>query len=36
MSALEAAEALLPKLTRAENAQLLRRAANDLSDAFPP
>jgi uncharacterized protein (DUF433 family) len=35
MSALEAAEELLAKLTRAEKAQLLRWAATDLSDAFP-
>ena len=35
MSALEAAEEILAKLTRAEKAQLLRWAASDLSDAFP-
>ena len=35
MSALEAAEEILAKLTRAEKAQLLRLAANDLSEAFP-
>jgi uncharacterized protein (DUF433 family) len=35
MSALEAAEEMLAKLTRAEKAQLLRWAASDLSDAFP-
>ncbi len=35
MSALEAAEEILAKLTRAEKAQLLRWTANDLSDAFP-
>jgi uncharacterized protein (DUF433 family) len=35
MSALEAAEELLAKLTRAEKAQLLRWAATDLSDVFP-
>jgi hypothetical protein len=35
MSALEAAEEILAKLTRAEKAQLLRWAANDLNDAFP-
>jgi uncharacterized protein (DUF433 family) len=35
MSALEAAEEVLSKLTRAEKAQLLRWAASDLSDAFP-
>src|SRR2546422_843964 len=35
MSALEAAEEIFAKLTRAEKAQLLRWAANDLSDAFP-
>jgi uncharacterized protein (DUF433 family) len=35
MSALEAVEAILPQLTRAEKAQLLRWAASDLSDAFP-
>ena len=34
MSALEAAEELLAKLSRAEKAQLLRWTANDLSDAF--
>ena len=35
MSALEAAEEILARLTRAEKAQLLRWAASDLSDAFP-
>jgi len=35
MSALEAAEELLSKLTRAEKAQLLRWTASDLSDSFP-
>lgn len=35
MSALEAAEELLAKLTRAEKAQLLQWAARDLGDAFP-
>jgi uncharacterized protein (DUF433 family) len=35
MSALEAAEKIFAKLTRAEKAQLLRWAANDLSEAFP-
>jgi uncharacterized protein (DUF433 family) len=35
MSALEAAEEILAKLTRAEKAQLLRWAASDLNDAFP-
>src|SRR5437762_3848251 len=35
MNALEAAEELLAKLTRAERAQLLRWAANDLNDTFP-
>jgi uncharacterized protein (DUF433 family) len=35
MSALEAAEELLAKMTRAEKAQLLRWTANDLGDAFP-
>jgi uncharacterized protein (DUF433 family) len=35
MSGLEAAGELLSKLTRAEKAQLLRWAANDLSDVFP-
>ena len=35
MSALEAAEEILAKLTRAEKAQLLRWTAIDLSDAFP-
>ncbi|MCW5554405.1 MAG: DUF433 domain-containing protein [Verrucomicrobiae bacterium] len=35
MSALEAAEEIFAKLTRAEKAQLLRWAASDLSDAFP-
>jgi len=35
VSALEAAEAILAKLTRAEKAQLLRWTANDLGDAFP-
>lgn len=35
MSALEAAEEILSKLTRAEKAQLLRWAASDLADAFP-
>lgn len=35
MSALEAAEELIAKLSRAEKAQLLRWAASDLSDAYP-
>lgn len=35
MSALEAAEEIFAKLTRAEKAQLLRWAASDLSNAFP-
>jgi uncharacterized protein (DUF433 family) len=35
MSALEAAEEILTKLTRAEKAQLLRWAASDLNDSFP-
>ena len=35
MSALEAAEEIFAKLTRAEKAQLLRWAASDLGDAFP-
>ena len=35
MSALEAAEEILAKLTRAEKAQVLRWTASDLSDAFP-
>lgn len=35
MSALEAAEEILAKLSRAEKAQLLRCTASDLSDAFP-
>jgi uncharacterized protein (DUF433 family) len=35
MSALEAAEEILAKLSRAEKAQLLRWTASDLSDAFP-
>ncbi|HVM48633.1 MAG TPA: DUF433 domain-containing protein [Candidatus Acidoferrum sp.] len=35
MSALEAAEQLLAKLTRAEKAQVLQWAARDLGDAFP-
>jgi len=35
MSALEAAEQLLAKLSRAEKVQLLQRAARDLGDAFP-
>ena len=35
MSALQQAEEILAKLTRAEKAQLLRWAATDLSDAFP-
>jgi uncharacterized protein (DUF433 family) len=35
MTALEAAEEILSKLTRAEKAQLLRWAATDLTDAFP-
>src|SRR5580704_8989796 len=35
MSALQAAEELLAKLTRAEKAQLLRWAATDLGDVFP-
>ena len=35
MSALEAAEQLLAKLSRAEKAQVLQGAARDLGDAFP-
>ena len=35
MGALEAAEEILAKLTRAEKAQLLHWAASDWSDAFP-
>ena len=35
MSALEAAEQLLAKLSRAEKAQELQWAARDLGDAFP-
>jgi uncharacterized protein (DUF433 family) len=35
MSALETAEQLLAKLTRAEKAQLLQWTARDLGDAFP-
>ncbi len=35
MSALEAAEALLAQLSRAEKAQLLQWTARDLGDAFP-
>jgi len=35
MSALEAAEELLAKLSRAEKAQVLQWAARDLGDAFP-
>ena len=35
MSALEAAEEIFNKLTRAEKAQLLRWTASDLSDSFP-
>ena len=35
MSAMEAAEELLAKLSRAEKAQVLRWAARDLGDAFP-
>ncbi len=35
MTALEAAEEMLAKLTRAEKAQLLRWAANELTEAFP-
>jgi uncharacterized protein (DUF433 family) len=35
MSALEAAEELLSKLSRAEKAQVLQWAARDLGDAFP-
>jgi hypothetical protein len=34
MSALEAAEQLLAKLSRAEKAQVLQWAARDLGDAF--
>jgi hypothetical protein len=34
MSALEAAEEIFAKLTRAEKARWLRWAASDLSDAF--
>lgn len=32
---MEAAEAIIAKLTRAEKAQLLRWTASDLSDSFP-
>jgi uncharacterized protein (DUF433 family) len=35
MSALEQAEELFNKLTRAEKAQLLQRAVRDIGDAFP-
>jgi uncharacterized protein (DUF433 family) len=35
MRALEVAEEILAKLTRAEKAQLLRWAASDLNDSFP-
>lgn len=35
MSALETAEEIFSKLTRAEKVQLLRWTASDLSDAFP-
>lgn len=35
MSALEEAEELLARMTRAEKAQVLQWVANDLSDAFP-
>jgi len=35
MSALDAAEEILAKLTRAEKAQLLRWAVSDLNDTFP-
>jgi uncharacterized protein (DUF433 family) len=35
MSALQAAEELLAKLTRAEKAQLLEWTARDLGDVFP-
>jgi uncharacterized protein (DUF433 family) len=35
MSALETAEQLLAKLSRAERAQVLQWAARDLGDAFP-
>ena len=35
MSALEAAEELLARLSRAEKAQVLQWAARDLGDAFP-
>src|SRR5271170_7359574 len=35
MSALETAEQLLGKLSRAEKAQVLQWAARDLGDAFP-
>src|SRR6266481_4276623 len=35
MSALEAAEELLAKMSRAEKVQLLQWAARDLGDAFP-
>lgn len=35
MSALEAAAALLAKLSRAEKAQVLQWTARDLGDAFP-
>ena len=35
MRALEAAEEIIAKLTRAEKAQLLRWTASDLSDSFP-
>jgi uncharacterized protein (DUF433 family) len=35
MDALRTVEALLPSLTRAEKAQLLRAVVQDLDDAFP-
>src|SRR5438045_9430283 len=35
MSALEAAEELLARMSRAEKAQVLQWAARDLGDAFP-
>ena len=35
MSALEAAQALLARLSRAEKARVLQWAARDLGDAFP-
>ena len=35
MTALQKAERLLPKLTRAEKALLAQRLVSDLGDAFP-